>query len=177
MKGAGEPLGGPEKFNRERFTGRRVIPMKILVLHGPNLSLLGKREPGLYGTCTLDEIDQRIRNRAQELGGSVHDIFQSNSESELIDKIHAAAGRVDGILFNPAGYTHTSVALRDALLATGIPFVEVHLSNVHSREPFRKISFFSDIALGVVSGFGPESYTLGLEGLVRKIQMNPSGMS
>jgi len=151
--------------------------MKVLVLHGPNLALLGKREPGLYGTCTLDEIDQRIRNKAQELGVSVQEIFQSNSESDLIDTIHAAAGLADGILFNPAGYTHTSVALRDALLATGIPFVEVHLSNVHSREPFRKISFFSDIALGVVSGFGPESYTLGLEGLVRKIQKTPSRMS
>ena len=140
--------------------------MKILVLHGPNLGLLGKREPDLYGACTLEEINVRIRKRADDLKIHIVEICQSNAESELIERIHASAGVVDGILFNPAAYTHTSVALRDALLATDIPFVEVHLSNVSAREPFRQQSFFSDIAMGVVSGFGVESYLLGLEGLV-----------
>jgi len=144
--------------------------MRILVLHGPNLGLLGKREPGVYGTCTLSEIDRRIREKAAQLGVCVEDAVQSNSESELMEKIHAAAGAVDGILFNPAAYTHTSVALRDALLGVAVPFVEVHLSNVSAREPFRRTSYFSDIAVGVVAGFGPESYLLGLEGLVAHLR-------
>ncbi len=144
--------------------------MKILVLHGPNLALLGKREPGIYGACTLDEINRRIRNKADELGVRLTETFQSNSELELMEKIHAAAGEADGILFNPAAYTHTSVALRDALLATAVPFVEVHLSNVSSRESFRKTSYFSDIAVGVVAGFGPDSYLVGLDGLVASLR-------
>jgi len=144
--------------------------MKILVLHGPNLGLLGKREPGIYGACTLEEIDRRILEKAGELGVRVEEIFQSNAESELMERIHAAAGQVDGILFNPAAYTHTSVALRDALLAAAVPFVEVHLSNVAAREPFRRTSFFSDIAVGVVAGFGPGSYTVALEGLVGRLR-------
>jgi 3-dehydroquinate dehydratase II len=147
-----------------------AVSMKILVLHGPNLGLLGKREPGVYGTCTLEEIDRRIRQRAERLGVSVEEVFQSDSESGLMEKIHAAAGAVDGIVFNPAAYTHTSVALRDALLATAVPFVEVHLSNVAAREPFRRTSYFSDIAVGVVAGFGPDSYLLGLEGLVAHLR-------
>jgi 3-dehydroquinate dehydratase-2 len=144
--------------------------MKILVLHGPNLGLLGKREPGIYGACTLDEINQRIRKKADELDVHLEGTFQSNSEWELMEKIHSAAGSVDGILFNPAAYTHTSVALRDALLATAVPFVEVHLSNTAAREPFRSTSYFSDIAVGVVAGFGPDSYLLGLEGLVASLR-------
>ena len=147
--------------------------MKILVLHGPNLGLLGRREPGVYGRCTLEEIDRSIRERAGKLGVRVEDAFQSDSESKLMEKIHAAAGLVDGILFNPAAYTHTSVALRDALLAAAVPFVEVHLSNVAAREPFRRTSYFSDIAVGVVAGFGPESYLLGLEGLAAHLRRLP----
>jgi len=144
--------------------------MKILVLHGPNLGLLGKREPDLYGAATLEEINLRIRERAKGLKVEILETCQSNAESELIEKIHGAEGVVDGILFNPAAYTHTSVALRDALLGTDIPFVEVHLSNVSARESFRRQSFFSDIAIGVVSGFGAESYLLGLEGLVAELR-------
>jgi len=150
-----------------------VVSMKILVLHGPNLGLLGRREPGVYGRCTLEEIDRSIRERAGKLGVRVEDAFQSDSESKLMEKIHAAAGLVDGILFNPAAYTHTSVALRDALLAAAVPFVEVHLSNVAAREPFRRTSYFSDIAVGVVAGFGPESYLLGLEGLAAHLRRLP----
>jgi 3-dehydroquinate dehydratase-2 len=144
--------------------------IRIVVLHGPNLNLLGTREPGIYGNRTLEEIDQGLRERARDLGVEILEICQSNSESELIARIQAAAGVADGLLFNPAAFTHTSVALRDALLATSLPFVEVHLSNVHGREPFRQTSFFSDIAAGVVTGFGPVGYLLALEGLVRVLQ-------
>ena len=144
--------------------------IRIVVLHGPNLNLLGTREPGIYGNRTLEEIDQGLRERARDLGVEIPEICQSNSESELIARIQAAAGVADGLLFNPAAFTHTSVALRDALLATSLPFVEVHLSNVHGREPFRQTSFFSDIAAGVVTGFGPVGYLLALEGLVRVLE-------
>jgi 3-dehydroquinate dehydratase-2 len=143
--------------------------LKILVIHGPNLNLLGAREPGVYGKETLAGIDRMLEQRAAALG-VVLETFQSNSESRIVDRIQEARGAVEGILINPAALTHTSVAIRDALLATGIPFVEVHISNIHAREEFRKRSFFSDIALGVVSGFGAYGYVLGLEGLVRKVQ-------
>ncbi len=144
--------------------------MKILILHGPNLNLLGSRETGIYGSKTLDEINSELRKRAGELGVDIQDICQSNSESELVDRIQAAQGRIDGIVINPAAYTHTSIALRDALLATGIPFVEVHLSNIHGRESFRQHSYLSDIATGVVAGFGSASYLLALQGLVTTLQ-------
>ncbi len=139
--------------------------MKVLILHGPNLNLLGTREPGVYGACTLVEIDEDLRALAAELGVEVES-HQANGEGDLVDRIQASAGRFEGILINPAAYTHTSVALRDALLAVGLPFVEVHLSNVHRREPFRRRSLLADVAVGTVAGFGPESYELGLRGLV-----------
>jgi len=134
----------------------------VLVLHGPNLNLLGTREPGHYGTTTLAEIDERLAAVAAERGVGFA-AFQSNSESELIERIHAAAvDAVDFIIINPAAFTHTSVALRDALAGVAIPFVEVHLSNVFAREPFRHRSYFSDLALGVISGLGAYGYEAAL---------------
>lgn len=130
----------------------------ILVLHGPNLNLLGTREPGVYGRVTLSEINEKLTALAAENGANLGH-FQSNAESALVDRVHQA--REDGtqfIVINPAAYTHTSVALRDALAAVAIPFIEVHLSNVHAREAFRKESFFSDIAVGVISGLGASGY-------------------
>lgn len=142
--------------------------MRIGVLHGPNLRLLGRREPELYGTRTLDEIDASVRELAGDLGIEV-EFFQSNHEGEILDWIESAAVRLDGLVMNPAGLTHTSVSLRDALLAVELPFVEVHLSNPHAREPFRHRSFLSDVASGVVFGFGPEGYLLGLRGLSSRL--------
>jgi 3-dehydroquinate dehydratase-2 len=138
--------------------------MKILVLHGPNLNLLGTREPGVYGTLTLNEINAVLLQLAKELGVELT-IFQTNSEGILVDKIQAAIASFDGILINPAAYTHTSVAIRDAIAATALPTVEVHLSNIHSREEFRAKSFVAPIALGQISGFGADSYLLGLRAL------------
>ena len=138
--------------------------MKILLLHGPNLNLLGRREPGVYGTLTLDEINAAIESLAGELGCSVT-FFQSNSEGALVDAIQSAAGSYDGIVINPAAYTHTSIAIRDALAAVGIPFVEVHLSNIHSREEFRHKSMIAPLALGQICGFGMNSYLLGLRAI------------
>jgi 3-dehydroquinate dehydratase-2 len=135
----------------------------ILVLNGPNLNLLGSREPGVYGHVTLAQINQKLAQLAQQNGANLG-FLQSNAEAELIARIHAA--REDGtefIIINPAAFTHTSVALRDALAAVAIPFVEVHLSNVHAREPFRKESYFSDIAVGVISGLGAFGYELALQ--------------
>ena len=136
---------------------------KILVLNGPNLNLLGTREPDHYGSVSLEDINKRLGEQAQEAGVQLL-TFQSNAEHELTDHIHAAPHEdIDFIIFNPAGFTHTSVVLRDALLAVGIPFIEVHLSNVHAREDFRKHSYFSDIAAGVISGLGPIGYELALQ--------------
>lgn len=135
----------------------------ILVLHGPNLNRLGRREPEIYGALRLADIDRQLDERAAASGHRL-ETFQSNSEAGLIERIHTAADDgVDLILFNPAAYTHTSIALRDALLAADLPFIEVHLSNVHQRESFRRLSYFSDIAVGVVLGFGPRSYLLALD--------------
>ena len=134
----------------------------ILVVNGPNLNLLGSREPDRYGTVTLAAIEQELTSQAQQAGVSLG-CFQSNSESELIERIHqAGAEGVDFILINPAAYTHTSVAIRDSLAAVHIPFIEIHLSNVYAREPFRKRSYFSDLALGVISGLGAKGYALAL---------------
>ena len=144
--------------------------MKIMILHGPNLNLLGSRETELYGLKTLGDIDESLVRRAEELGVHIRESHQTNAESDLVERIQAARGKIDGIVINPAAYTHTSIAVRDALLATGIPFVEVHLSNVYAREAFRHRSYFSDIAVGVVAGFGPDSYLLALEGLIRHLQ-------
>jgi 3-dehydroquinate dehydratase-2 len=138
--------------------------MKILVLHGPNLNLLGTREPTIYGQLTINEINGAISALANELEIEVS-IVQSNSESTLIDKIHSAIGSYDGILINPAAYTHTSIAIRDAISAAALPTVEVHLSNIHSREEFRCKSFVAPIAVGQISGFGLDSYLLGLRAI------------
>lgn len=140
----------------------------ILVLHGPNLNLLGTREPGIYGATTLDEIDRRLHEQGSGRGASVTS-FQSNWEGALIDRIHAA--RQDGtqaLIVNPGGLTHTSVSLRDALAAAALPFIEVHLSNVYAREPFRQVSYLSPIALGVISGLGARGYELALDYLLDK---------
>jgi 3-dehydroquinate dehydratase-2 len=139
--------------------------MRICVLHGPNLNLLGTREPELYGTETLPAIDEQLRIRASELGAQI-ETFQSNHEGQLVDRVQELADQVDGWLVNAAGLTHSSVALRDALVASRKPFVEVHMTNIFSREPFRQRSLLSDVALGVVSGFGTRSYLFGLDGLV-----------
>lgn len=142
---------------------------KILVLHGPNLNLLGTREPEVYGHDTLASIDQRLQARGNKRGVEVVS-FQSNAEAPLIERIHAAkSDETAFILINPAAFTHTSVALRDALAAVAIPFIEVHLSNVHAREPFRKHSYFSDLALGVVAGFGAQSYELALDAALGRV--------
>lgn len=138
--------------------------MKFLVLNGPNLNLLGEREPEVYGTTTLAEIDARLVDIAKERGHELS-AFQSNAEHELIEQVHAAKkSAVDFILFNPGAFTHTSIALRDALLGTELPFIEVHLSNVFSREEFRKHSYLSDIAVAVISGLGAYGYELALLG-------------
>jgi 3-dehydroquinate dehydratase-2 len=138
---------------------------RFLVVHGPNLNLLGTREPDVYGRTTLAEIDAALERQAKEQGCGV-DCFQSNHEGELIDRIQEAMGAVDGILINPGGLTHTSVSLRDALAATGLPVVEVHLSNVFAREEFRHRSYISGIALGVISGLGARGYGAGLDALI-----------
>ena len=144
----------------------------LLVLHGPNLNLLGTREPDKYGATTLAEINQDLEQRARAAGHHLL-YLQSNAEYELIERIHAAKGEgVDFIVINPAAFTHTSVALRDALLAVSIPFIEVHLSNVHAREPFRHHSYFSDIAIGVICGLGHDGYRLALEYLLNKINID-----
>jgi len=135
----------------------------ILVIHGPNLNLLGSREPGIYGTETLDAINQRLSGAAERAGARLS-VFQSNSEGSLVDRVQQARGDgVNFIVINPAAYTHTSVALRDALAAVDIPFIEIHLSNVHAREPFRRHSYFSDAALGVICGLGSGGYDAALD--------------
>jgi 3-dehydroquinate dehydratase-2 len=144
-------------------------PLRFLVLHGPNLNLLGTREPEVYGRATLEDIEADLVRVAKELAVEVQ-CFQSNHEGALIDRIHEARSWADGILINPGGLTHTSVALRDALSGVELPVVEVHLSNVSAREDFRQRSLISPIAVGVVGGFGPTSYRLGLEGLVSHAQ-------
>ncbi len=139
---------------------------KLLVIHGPNLNLLGTREPELYGADTLADIDAQLAKKARQLGVELA-AFQSNNEGDIVGRIQQAAGeQTDFVLINPAAFTHTSVAIRDALLATRIPFIEVHLSNVHAREAWRKHSYLSDIAVGIICGFGKTSYLLALEAAV-----------
>jgi 3-dehydroquinate dehydratase-2 len=139
--------------------------MRFLVLHGPNLNLLGRREPEIYGTTTLEQIDERLRRLAAELSTSIESV-QANGEGELVDAVQRMAASVDGFLVNAGGFTHTSVALLDALLAVDLPFVEVHLSNIHAREEFRRESLLAPRAIGSIGGFGPLSYELGLRALV-----------
>jgi len=139
--------------------------IKIAAVHGPNLRLLGRREPEVYGTDTLEDVNGRLAELAESLGVEM-ETFQSNHEGELIDFIDEASARVAGFLINPGAFTHTSIALRDALVGVDLPFVEVHLSNTAAREPFRRQSYLSGVASGVVYGFGVQSYLLGLRGLV-----------
>ncbi len=138
---------------------------KFLVLHGPNLNLLGQREPEIYGATTLQDINNRLQQQAQAAGHQL-DCLQSNAEHELVDAIQSARQTYDFILINPAAFTHTSVAIRDALTAVAIPFIEIHLSNVHRRETFRQHSYFSDIAVGVICGLGAQGYELALQAAI-----------
>ncbi|MFH1819790.1 MAG: type II 3-dehydroquinate dehydratase [Pseudomonadota bacterium] len=158
---------------RTSRTSAKSVPSlrpHVLVLHGPNLNLLGSREPKHYGLATLDDINRALVNLGEASGAHV-ETFQHNHEGTLIDRLHEAArDQVDFIVINPAAYTHTSVALRDALAATAIPFVEVHLSNIHARDSFRHHSYFSDLAVGVVSGLGAHGYELALEYALRHLQ-------
>ncbi len=144
-------------------------PQRVLVIHGPNLNLLGTREPEIYGNTSLEEINGDLSSAAKEWGAEL-EFFQSNYEGALVDRIQEAQSWADGILINPGGLTHTSVSLRDALVATELPIVEVHLSNVFAREEFRKTSFISPIALGIISGFGPMGYGLGLNALLEHLE-------
>lgn len=161
----GQKTASPKKGN----ANGKPLPLRILVLHGPNLNLLGSREPEIYGHTTLGDIHQAMESRARAAGVQIES-FQSNHEGELIDRIHAARSEgIEFILINPGGYTHTSVALRDALAGVAIPFIEVHLSNVHSREDFRRHSYFSDIAVGVICGLGAQGYLLALDAALARI--------
>ncbi len=144
-------------------------PQRVLVIHGPNLNLLGSREPDIYGTTTLEEINDDLSSAAKEWGAEV-EFFQSNYEGALVDRIQESQSWADGILINPGALTHTSVTLRDALAATELPIVEVHLSNIFAREEFRRSSFVSPIALGVISGFGSMGYGLGLNALLEHLE-------
>lgn len=156
-------------MKKEKTTSTKSPQIDILVLHGPNLNLLGTREPDHYGRQTLDDVNRLLSQRAEQAGCSLES-FQCNHEGALIERVHAARGQgVKYILINPAAFTHTSVALRDALAGVAIPFVEVHLSNVHAREAFRHHSYFSDLAVGVICGLGTHSYLLALEYLINRI--------
>ena len=146
--------------------GENAKHPKILVIHGPNLNLLGKREPEIYGHQTLDKINARLKSQANEHGLQIVAV-QTNHEGEIVDQIQQAAGTFDGVLINPAAYTHTSIAIRDALSLLNIPVVEIHLSNIYKRESFRRTSLISAIVTAQISGFGPQGYLLALDGLAQ----------
>jgi 3-dehydroquinate dehydratase-2 len=152
-------------------TSQALPPLSLSVLHGPNLNLLGKREPHIYGSVTLEEINHFLVKEAERLGATVV-CFQSNHEGVLVDKIQEALGKYQGIIINAGAYTHTSVAIRDAIAAVKIPTVEVHLSNIYQRESFRHHSYIAPIAIGQISGFGPNSYRLGLQALIDYLRQN-----
>ncbi len=143
--------------------------MKILIINGPNINLLGTREPEIYGTLTMQKINDELNTYAKELGIDT-EFFQSNIEGEIVDKIQNAKNDCQGIVINPAAYTHTSVAIRDAISAVALPAVEVHISNIHAREEFRKNSFIAPVCIGQICGFGADSYKLGLKGLVDSLE-------
>ncbi len=139
---------------------------KLLIVHGPNLNLLGARERDIYGDTSLEEINRRAAKHGASLGFDV-DAFQSNSEGAIVDTIHTVRGIYDGVVINPAAYTHTSVAIRDAIAAVDVPFVEVHLSNIHAREEFRRVSLTAPVCAGQICGFGPDSYLAAIDALAR----------
>lgn len=143
--------------------------MVIDVIHGPNLNMLGRREPEIYGTTTLADIDRELNTLGASLGADVES-FQSNAEGEIVDRIQEAYGRVSGLIINPAAYTHTSVAIRDALAMLSCPIVEIHLSNIHKREPFRHHSYVSGVADGIIAGFGARGYTMALKAVLDMIR-------
>ncbi len=153
------------------MTSQALPPLSLSVLHGPNLNLLGKREPHIYGSVTLEEINHFLVKEAERLGATVV-CFQSNHEGVLVDKIQEALGLYQGVIINAGAYTHTSVAIRDAIAAVKIPTVEVHLSNIYQRESFRHHSYIAPIAIGQISGFGPNSYRLGLQALIDYLRQN-----
>lgn len=158
-------------MTKRKTASKPVEKARILVVHGPNLNLLGTREPEHYGSVTLSDINLALARLAESAGVDL-EAFQSNHEGALIERIHTARDQgVRAIIINPAAYTHTSVALRDAMAAVAIPFIEVHLSNVHARESFRQHSYFSDLAVGVISGLGHEGYLLALEYLLNKLNI------
>jgi 3-dehydroquinate dehydratase II len=146
---------------------------RILVLNGPNLNLLGTREPGVYGTTTLADIEAAVRRQARRLGCEVR-FQQFNGEGELVEALHAAPAWADAVVMNPAAYSHTSLALRDAISAVRLPVVEIHLSNIHAREPFRRHSLTAEVAAGLIGGFGPQSYLLGLQAALALVAEQPA---
>ena len=159
-----------KQTSRQKTTSGDSRAARILVLHGPNLNLLGRREPEIYGHTTLADIHATMEARGRAAGVQIES-YQSNSEGELIDRVQAAAAEgIEFIIINPGGYTHTSIALRDAFAAVAIPFIEVHLSNIHARETFRQHSYFSDIAVGVICGLGAQGYELALEAALTQIR-------
>jgi len=166
---ARDSVGMPKGSKSNAATSRRRQLAKILVIHGPNLNLLGEREPEIYGRTTLADIDQQLRALGDELGVVV-ETFQSNSEGAIVDRIQQARGAIDALMINPAGYTHTSVAIRDAVQAMAVPLIEVHLSNVYRREPFRHHSTLADVAHGRIMGFGANSYLLALRAAAGLLQ-------